>query len=52
MPYGGFDFFSHTLQSCYKIQTCDSIVSMFSINEERITVDSRTKFAVNLSNLQ
>ena len=50
MPYSGFDFFSHTLQ--YEMQTCNSIASIFGTNEERVTVDSRTKFDLNLSNIQ
>ena len=34
------------------MQTCNSIATMFGTNEERVTVDSRTKFVVNLSNIQ
>ena len=34
------------------MQTCNSIALMFGINEERVMVDSRTKFVVNLSNIQ
>ena len=36
----------------YKMQMCNSIASSFGTNEEPVTVDSRTKFAVNLSNRQ
>ena len=36
----------------YKLQTCNSIASIFGTNEDRVTVDSRTKFAVNLINIQ
>ena len=39
-------------KNCYKMQTCNSIASIFGTNEERVTVDSRTKFVVNLSNIQ
>ena len=52
MPYGAFDFFSHTLQKCYKTQMCNSIASIFGTNEERVMVDLRIKFVVNLSNIQ
>ena len=34
------------------MQTCNLITSIFGINEEHVTVESHTKFAVNLSNLQ
>ena len=37
---------------CYKMQTCNSIASIFGTTEEHITVDSRTKFVVNLRNIQ
>ena len=50
--YRGFDFFSRTLQNCYKMQTYNLIATIFGTNEERVTVDSRTKFVVNLSNIQ
>ena len=43
----------HTLcKNCYKMQMCDSIASIFGTNEECVTVDLRTKFVVNLSNIQ
>ena len=31
---------------------CNSTASIFGTNEERIMVDSHTKFAVNLRNIQ
>ena len=39
-------------KNCYKMQMCNSIATIFGTNEERVTVDSRTKFIVNLSNIQ
>ena len=43
----------HTLRKNYdKTQTCNSIASIFGTNEEHVTVDSPTKFAVNLRNIQ
>ena len=39
-------------KNCYKTQTCHSIVSIFGTSKERIKVHSRTKFAMNLINLQ
>ena len=39
-------------KNCYKMQTCNLIVSIFDTNEERIIVDSCTKFAVYLRNIQ
>ena len=39
-------------KNCYKMQTCNSIAMIFGTNKERVTVDSRTKFVVNLSNIQ
>ena len=52
MPYGvyGDSISFHTF--CYKMQTCNSIASIFGTNEEHVTVDSFTKFVVNLSNIQ
>ena len=47
--YGGFDFFTHTLQI---LQICNSIALIFGTNEERIMVDSCTKFVVNLRDIQ
>ena len=35
--------------NCYKIQMCNSIASIFDTNEELVMVDSRTNFAVNLT---
>ena len=34
------------------MQICNSIATIFGTNEERVTTDSRTKFVVNLSNIQ
>ena len=34
------------------MQTCNSTASIIGTNEERLMVDSRTKFVVNLSNIQ
>ena len=39
-------------KNCYKMQTCNSIALIFSTNEERVTVDSRTKFVANVRNIQ
>ena len=39
-------------RNCYKMQTCNSIASILGTNEEHVTVDSRTKFVVNLRNIQ
>ena len=39
-------------KNCYKMQTCNSIALIFGTYEECVTVDSRTKFVVNLSNIQ
>ena len=39
-------------KNCYKLQTCNLIASIFGTNEERVTVDSCTKFTVNLRNIQ
>ena len=47
MLYESFDLFSHTLQNCYKKQKCTSVALIFGTNEERVTVDSHTKFALN-----
>ena len=47
--YGGFDFFLNTLQ---KLLMCNLIASIFGTNEERVTVNSHSKFAVNLKNIQ
>ena len=43
----------HTLcKNCYKMQMCNLIASIFGTNGEHVTVDSRTKFVVNLRNIQ
>ena len=43
----------HTLcTNCYKTQTCNSIVLIFGTSKEHIKVHLRTKFAVNLTNIQ
>ena len=34
------------------MQTCNSIASIIGTNEEHVMVDLRTKFAVNLMNIQ
>ena len=39
-------------KNCCKMQTSNSIASIFGTNEERVKVDSRTKFVVNLKNIQ
>ena len=56
MPYGrlwGLRFlFAHFAQNCYKMQMCNSIASIFGTIEERVTMDSRAKLAVNLRNIQ
>ena len=39
-------------KNCYKMQMCNSIASIFGTNEERVMVDSCTKFVVNLRNIQ
>ena len=45
-------YFRTLCKNCYKMQTCNSIASIFGTNEECVTMDSRTKFVVNLSNIQ
>ena len=47
MPYG-----ASLRKNCYKMQMCNLISSIFGTNEERVMVDSHTKFVVNLSNIQ
>ena len=49
---GASIYFRTLCKNCYKMQTCNSIASIFGTNEERVTMDSRTKFVVNLSNIQ
>ena len=39
-------------KNCYKMQMCSLIAMIFGTNEERVMVDSRTKFVVNLSTIQ
>ena len=45
---GALISFRSLCKNCYKMQTCTSIASIFGTNE----VDSRTKFVVNLRNIQ
>ena len=55
MSYGAMGtliYFCTLCKNCYKMQTCDSIASTIGTNEEHVTVDSHTKFAVNLRNIQ
>ena len=47
-----FACFAKIAKNCYKMQTCNSIASIFGTNEERVMVDSHTTFAVNLRNIQ
>ena len=45
----------HTLsKNCYKMQICNLRLpqSLAHLNDERVTVDSGTKFVVNLRNIQ
>ena len=44
--------FRTLIKNCYKMQTCNSSATIFGTNKESIMVDSRTKFVVNLSNIQ
>ena len=39
-------------KNCYKMQTCNSIASIFDTNEECVTVDTCTTFVVNLRSIQ
>ena len=49
----GTSIYFHTLcKNCYKTQTCNLIALIFGKNEEHVMVDSHTKFAVNLRNIQ
>ena len=55
MPYGATGastYFCALCKYCYKMQMCNSIASLFGTNEEHVKVDSRTKFAMNLRNIQ
>ena len=49
---GASIYFRTLCKNCYKMQTCSLIASIFGTNEEHVTVDSRTKFVVNLRNIQ
>ena len=50
--YGASISFRTLSKNYYKMQMCNSIATIFGTNEECVTVDSRTKFVVNLSNIQ
>ena len=50
--YGASISFCTLSKNCYKMQTCNSIASIFGTNEEHVMVNSPTKFAVNLQNIQ
>ena len=60
MPYGGgggggygaLISFRTLRKNCYKMQMCNSIAWIFGTNEEHVTVDSCSKFVVNLRNIQ
>ena len=58
MPYGAtgatgaLTSFRTLCKNCYKMQTCNSIALIIGTDEERVTVDSRTTFVVNLRNIQ
>ena len=45
-------YFCTLCKNCYKMQTCNSIASIIGTNEECVMVDSCTKFAVNLRNIE
>ena len=49
---GALISFSTLCKNCYKMQKCNLIASIFGTNEERVMVDSCTKFVVNLRNIQ
>ena len=49
---GALISFRTLCKNCCKMQTCNSIALIFGTNEERVMVDSCTKFVVNLSNIQ
>ena len=49
---GALISFRTLCKNCYKMQKCNSITLIFGTNEEHVTVDSRTKSVVNLSNIQ
>ena len=50
--YGTLISFHTLCKNCCKMQTCNSIALICSMNEERVTVDSHTKFVVNLRSFQ
>ena len=53
MLYGGLQGLRFLFAHFAKIaQTCNLIASIFDTNEGCVTVDSCTKFVVNLSNIQ
>ena len=54
MPYGGLRFiFAHFAKIAIKCKRVTRFsASIFGTNEERVTMDSRTKFVVNLNNIQ
>ena len=47
-----FNLFHTLCKNCYIMQMYTSIASIFFTNEECVMVDSPTKFAVNLRNIQ
>ena len=49
---GALISFRTLCKNCYKTQTCHSIVSIFGTSKVRIKVHLRTKFAMNLINIQ
>ena len=49
---GALISFCTLYKNCYKMQMCTSIASIFGTNEERVMVDSCTKFVVNMRNIQ
>ena len=49
---GALISFCTLCKNCYKMQMCSLIALIFGANEEHVTVDSCTKFVVNLRNLQ
>ena len=52
MGGGVSTYFCTLCKNCNKMQMCSSIVSIFGKIEERVMVDSHTKFAMNLKNIQ
>ena len=49
---GALISFRTLCKNCYKTQTCNAIVLTFGTSKECIKVHSRTKFAMNLINIQ